>query len=72
MSTEVDFSKPFEVKCWLAPGPGAPLVPGKITRRGVAPDDVVIRIRYAGICHSDIHQARNEWADEWGENSFPL
>lgn len=32
----------------------------------------MIDIKYAGICHSDIHQARDEWADQWGNNSFPL
>ena len=30
-------------------------------RRAPRDDDVVIRIHYCGICHSDIHQAKNEW-----------
>ena len=30
-------------------------------RRDVGPHDVLIQILYTGICHSDIHQARDEW-----------
>ena len=30
-------------------------------RRALRPDDVAIRITYAGICHSDLHTARNDW-----------
>ena len=37
-------------------------------RREVGPNDVLIKIRYCGICHSDIHQAR----DEWGGSIFPM
>ncbi|MCA2205661.1 NAD(P)-dependent alcohol dehydrogenase [Nocardia rosealba] len=32
-----------------------------IERRALGPDDVAIDIKFAGICHSDIHTARNEW-----------
>ena len=39
-----------------------------IQRRDPRPDDVVIDIKAAGICHSDIHTIRNEW----GEANFPL
>ncbi|MDR3439467.1 NAD(P)-dependent alcohol dehydrogenase [Telmatospirillum sp.] len=39
----------------------APLAPHTFTRRDPRPDDVVIDILYCGVCHSDIHQARNEW-----------
>jgi uncharacterized zinc-type alcohol dehydrogenase-like protein len=35
-----------------------------IERRDVGPNDVLIDIRYAGICHSDIHTVRGEWSDE--------
>ncbi|QHN05047.1 NAD(P)-dependent alcohol dehydrogenase [Granulicella sp. WH15] len=37
-------------------------------RRDVRPDDVVVEIAYSGICHSDIHQVR----DEWGGAIFPM
>ncbi len=37
------------------------LKPMKFERREPEADDVVIDIQYCGICHSDLHQARNEW-----------
>jgi uncharacterized zinc-type alcohol dehydrogenase-like protein len=39
-----------------------------IDRRELGPKDVLIEIKYAGICHSDIHTARQEW----GEIDYPL
>lgn len=39
----------------------APLQPFSFERRDVGPNDVLITITHCGICHSDIHQARNEW-----------
>ena len=39
-----------------------------IKRRAVGPSDVAISIKYAGICHSDIHTVR----EEWGPISYPL
>lgn len=39
-----------------------PLEPMQITRREPGPDDVQIAIAYCGICHSDLHQVRSEWA----------
>ena len=38
-----------------------PLAPMTFQRRSPRPDDVAIDILYCGVCHSDIHQARNEW-----------
>ena len=37
------------------------LVPFKFERRDPGPNDVVVEIAYCGICHSDIHQVRDEW-----------
>lgn len=37
------------------------LVPFSFTRREPGPHDILIEILYCGICHSDIHQVRNEW-----------
>jgi uncharacterized zinc-type alcohol dehydrogenase-like protein len=42
-------------------GPTAPLEPFSFERRELCPGDVLIEILYCGVCHSDIHQARNEW-----------
>lgn len=39
-----------------------PLEPMEITRRALGTNDVQIDIAYCGICHSDLHQARAEWA----------
>lgn len=47
---------------------GAPLEPFRFERHAVGPYDVLIQIRYCGVCHSDIHQAR----DEWGGSIFPM
>ena len=46
----------------------AALQPFSFTRRDVGPHDVLIAITHCGICHSDIHQAR----DEWGGSIFPM
>lgn len=45
-----------------------PLKPFKVNRREPGPNDVEIDIKYCGVCHSDIHQVRNEW----GGSSFPM
>lgn len=45
-----------------------PLGPFSFERREPGPNDVVIDIKFCGICHSDIHQAR----DEWGGSIFPM
>ena len=39
-----------------------PLEPMDITRREPGPHDVKIEIAYCGVCHSDLHQVRSEWA----------
>ena len=46
----------------------SPLAPHQITRRSVGPKDVQITIEYCGVCHTDIHQARNDWAG----SSYPI
>jgi len=43
--------------------PHANFAPFNFERRDVGPSDVLIKILYCGICHSDIHSARNEWAN---------
>ncbi|WP_295470348.1 NAD(P)-dependent alcohol dehydrogenase [uncultured Pseudomonas sp.] len=46
---------------YAAQSPTTPLAPMTFERRSLRPDDVAIEILYCGVCHSDIHQARNEW-----------
>ncbi|WP_034090982.1 NAD(P)-dependent alcohol dehydrogenase [Streptacidiphilus albus] len=56
------------VPAYAAPSAKAPLERTTIPRRDVREHDVRISIEFAGICHSDIHQAR----DEWGGSIFPM
>ncbi|HET8715563.1 MAG TPA: hypothetical protein VFM16_07050 [Holophagaceae bacterium] len=51
------------VKAYAAASATSPLAPTTIERREVGPHDVQIEILYSGICHSDIHQVRNEWGN---------
>jgi len=57
-----------ETKVIQTPGPGEPFERGVVQRRDLRPDDVAIEIAFAGICHSDIHQAR----DEWFPGTYPM
>jgi alcohol dehydrogenase (NADP+) len=54
----------FPVNAYAVTAPGAPLIPTKIERRDIGPRDVLIEIRYCGICHSDIHHARGQRGPE--------
>ena len=56
------------VTAWSTAGPRVPFERTMIERRDLGPSDVLIAIAYAGICHSDIHTAR----EEWGATTFPL
>jgi uncharacterized zinc-type alcohol dehydrogenase-like protein len=56
------------VNAYAAPSADAPLEPTTITRRTVGPNDVLIDIKYAGICHSDIHTVNGDW----GPQPYPL
>jgi len=56
------------VNAYTATSPTAPLTPTTIERRNLGPHDVLIEIKYAGICHSDIHTARGDW----GPATYPL
>ncbi|QQM41155.1 NAD(P)-dependent alcohol dehydrogenase [Streptomyces liliifuscus] len=56
------------VAAYAAPAAKAPLERTTIERRPVGEHDVLIEIKFAGICHSDIHQAR----EGWGEAIFPM
>jgi alcohol dehydrogenase (NADP+) len=58
----------MNVKGYAALKPKADLVPFEFARRELRPNDVQIEILYAGVCHSDIHQVR----EEWGDSLFPM
>jgi uncharacterized zinc-type alcohol dehydrogenase-like protein len=55
-------------KGYAATDASKPLTPFTFERREPNDDDVVISIQYCGVCHSDIHQARNEW----GFSKYPM
>jgi len=52
----------MRVPAYAAAAAGAPLAPFTVERRDPRPDDVQLDILFCGICHSDIHQARDDWA----------
>ncbi len=56
------------VRGYAAHKTGAPLVPFDFERREPGDRDVLIDILYCGVCHSDVHQVRNEW----GNSKFPM
>ncbi|GAA3495585.1 NAD(P)-dependent alcohol dehydrogenase [Streptomyces prasinosporus] len=56
------------VAAYAAPAAKAPLERTTIERRAVGESDVLIDIKFAGICHSDIHQVR----EGWGGAIFPM
>lgn len=53
---------------YAAKSASTPVEPFSFERREPGPHDVLIAIEYCGICHSDIHQARNEW----GGSTYPM
>lgn len=58
------------IKSWgyAAPQAKEPLAPFSFQRRNPGPNDIVIEVQYCGVCHSDLHQVR----DEWGGSIFPM
>ena len=57
-----------KVPAYAAASPKSPLGPFTVDRRAPGPQDVVIDVLFCGVCHSDLHQAR----DEWGGGLFPM
>lgn len=58
----------FPTKAYAALDKKTSLQPFAFDRRSLRADDVQVRILFSGICHSDIHQAR----DEWGGSIYPM
>jgi alcohol dehydrogenase (NADP+) len=55
-------------KAYAAQSPTSPLAPFSLERRKPGPRDVLIKIRYCGVCHTDIHFVRNDW----GISMYPI
>jgi hypothetical protein len=55
---------------WVKPSqsPTSPLAPFRLDRRRPGSRDVLIKIRYCGVCHTDIHFVRNDW----GISMYPI
>lgn len=56
------------VKSYAAHNSSSPLVPFEFERRDLRPHDVLVDILFSGVCHSDLHQVR----DEWGGSIYPM
>ena len=52
----------YNAKAYSVAGAASPFAPTTIARRDPTEADVQIEILFCGICHSDLHQARNEWS----------
>src|SRR5213076_2525886 len=52
----------YVARAYAAAGPTSGLAAATIRRREPGPEDVQIEILYCGVCHSDLHQVRNEWS----------
>ena len=56
------------VNSYAAMSSNTPLEAYNFERRAVGPDDVQIDILFCGVCHSDLHQVKNEW----GGSQYPM
>ena len=59
--SESESSGQYKAEAYAASSASSPLVPTTIPRRNPGEHDVQIKILFCGICHSDLHQVRNEW-----------
>ncbi len=59
--TQSASQKTYPAKAFAAQSATSGLAPGKIQRRTPRRQDIQIEILYCGVCHSDLHQVRNEW-----------
>lgn len=58
----------IKVRGYAAQSDSSPLAPFEFERREVRSNDVEIDIEYCGVCHSDLHQAKNDW----GWSHYPM
>src|SRR5712672_881239 len=66
VETQAPETPAYKAKAYAAKSATSGLAPFSVPRRNLRPDDVQIEIQYCGVCHSDLHQVRNEW-----QNSLP-
>src|SRR5690242_1668174 len=63
-----ELKEKIEVKGYAAPSPTSPLSPFRFDRREPGEHDILLDLLFCGVCHTDIHQVR----DEWGGAAFPM
>lgn len=68
MVVQTHQKKGIATKGYAAQDANSPLVPFSFERRNPGPGDIHFEILYCGVCHSDLHQIRNEW----GNSIFPM
>jgi uncharacterized zinc-type alcohol dehydrogenase-like protein len=61
-AAELQMTQTLPARGFAAESPTTPLAPFSFVRRVPGPRDVQIEILFCGVCHSDLHQARDEWA----------
>lgn len=66
--TDTTQTNEYPAKGYAAMAPEHDLAPFSFARRGLRDDDVLIAISHCGICHSDLHTAR----DDWGGSTYPV
>ena len=59
---------PIATRAFAATASDKPLTPYSFERRDPGPDDVAIQIKYAGVCHSDLHIVKNDL----GNTTYPI
>jgi uncharacterized zinc-type alcohol dehydrogenase-like protein len=69
-SDEAVGKTPFSVRAYGTTSATRPIEPMQIQRRALGPNDVLIDVLYCGICHTDVHTARNEW-DPYQPSHYP-
>ncbi len=67
-TTDINLNAARQASAYAATSATSPLGPFTVERRALRPSDVRIDILYTGVCHSDLHTARNEW----GNTIYPV
>ncbi|KAA8546663.1 hypothetical protein F0562_003106 [Nyssa sinensis] len=68
MTKSPEHEHPVKAFGWAARDPSGHLSPFKFSRRKTGDKDVTFKVLYSGICHSDLHQIKNEW----GNTIYPV
>ncbi|RHN54896.1 putative cinnamyl-alcohol dehydrogenase [Medicago truncatula] len=68
MATQPEFEHPKKAFGWAARDPSGVLSTFNFSRRETGEKDVAFKVLYCGICHTDLHMAKNGW----GTSTYPL